>query len=70
MTAANIVMAAAEAHGNVQAETFIFGVIAAVLFTALALVTYSYRHVANRHQRKAEAWAKRHGDQSHTFHGH
>lgn len=70
MTAANIVFAAAEAHGNVQAETFIFGVIAAVGFAALALVTYSYRHVANRHQRKADAWAEAHGDQPHNSHGH
>ncbi len=67
MTAATIVLAAAaETHGNVQAETFIFGVIAAIAFAALALVTFSYRNVANRHQRKADAWAEEHGHETHT----
>ncbi len=71
MTAANIVLVAAAEHGsNVMAQTFIFGVLAAVVFAALALVTFSYRHVANRHQRKADAWAKAHGDQTHGSHGH
>lgn len=59
--------AAAEHHGNVALETFIYGVIAAIIFGALALVTLSYRHVANRHTAKAEAWAARHGqDEGHS----
>jgi hypothetical protein len=52
---------AAEGHGNVAGETFIFGVIAALIFAALGLVTLSYRNVANRHSPKAEAWAARNG---------
>ncbi|MGL3151413.1 hypothetical protein ACSS7Z_13760 [Microbacterium sp. A82] len=69
---AQLAMATAETehHGNVAAETFIFGVIAAILFGLLALVTFSYRHVANRHSAKAEAWAKQHGVDGHGTDGH
>jgi hypothetical protein len=70
---AQIAMAAAETehHGNVALETLIFGVIAAIVFAALGLVTHSYRNVANRHAAKAEAWAARHGKDGHgTGHGH
>jgi heme/copper-type cytochrome/quinol oxidase subunit 2 len=70
---AQIAMAAAETehHGNVAAETFIFGLIAAAVFGVLALVTFSYRHVANRHSAKAEAWAEKHGADGHgAGHGH
>ncbi|MCT9820142.1 hypothetical protein N3K63_07565 [Microbacterium sp. W1N] len=62
---------AAEHHGNPQAETFIFGVIAFVVFLALGLVTVSYRNVANRHAHKADAYAKTHPvDLSQAGHGH
>ena len=58
-------------HGNVQAETFIFGVIAFVVFLALGAVTLSYRNVANRHAHKADAYAKAHPvDHSQAGHGH
>ncbi|MFE2772621.1 hypothetical protein [Microbacterium resistens] len=70
---AQIAMATAEAehHGNVALDTVIFGIIAAVTFTALGLVTLSYRNVANRHSAKAEAWAAAHGkDGRGTGHGH
>lgn len=61
----------AEHHGNVQAETFIFGVVAFIVFLLLGLVTLSYRNVANRHAHKAEAYAKTHGaDLAQTGHGH
>lgn len=74
MTLATIVTLAAEGaehHGNVQAETFIYGVIAMIVFLALGLVTLSYRNVANRHSGKAEAYAKAHPiDQSQVGHGH
>ncbi|ALJ20652.1 hypothetical protein [Microbacterium sp. No. 7] len=73
MTVATIAAAAAEAaehHGNVQAETFIFGVIAMVAFLALALVTVSFRNVANRHAPKAEAYAKTHAAELQPPHGH
>lgn len=64
---AQLAMAAAETehHGNVALETLIFGVIAAIIFAALALVTFSYRNVANRHEAKAEAWAAQHGKDGH-----
>ena len=61
----------AEHHGNVQAETFVFGVIAFVVFLLLGLVTLSYRNVANRHAHKAEAYAKAHGAElAQAGHGH
>ncbi len=58
---AALIAAEAEHHGNVALDTVIYGLIAAGVFAALALVTLSYRHVANRHSAKAEAWAARHG---------
>ena len=70
---AQFAMAAAETehHGNVALETLIFGVIAAIVFALLGLVTFSYRHVANRHSAKAEAWAAQHGKNGHgAGHGH
>lgn len=61
----------AEHHGNVAMETIGYGVIALVVFTALGLVTLSYRNVANRHAHKAEAYAKKHAaDLQPTGHGH
>lgn len=73
MSLATILLAAAETehHGNVQAETFIFGVIALVVFVALGAVTMSYRNVANRHAHKAEAYAEAHAtDLAQAGHGH
>ncbi|GAT73406.1 hypothetical protein [Microbacterium hydrocarbonoxydans] len=70
---AQIAMAAAETehHGNVALDTLIFGVVAAIVFTFLALVTLSYKNVANRHSAKAEAWAAKHGKDGHEAgHGH
>ncbi|HTN56611.1 MAG TPA: hypothetical protein VLZ82_10535 [Microbacterium sp.] len=64
---AQIAMAAAEAehHGNVAADTLIFGLIAAGIFALMGLVTLSYRNVANRHSAKAEAYAQKHGRDGH-----
>ena len=74
MTFATILAFAAEEaehHGNVQAETFIFGLIAFIVFMAIGLVTMSYRNVANRHAHKAEAYATAHPvDQAQVGHGH
>lgn len=58
--ATTLALAAAETehHGNVMAETFIYGVVALALFLSLGLVVLSYRNVANRHSQKAAAWAK------------
>lgn len=66
MTLATITALAAaqtEHHGNVQAETMIFGVIALVIFLTLGLITLSYRNVANRHGHKADAHAARTGSE-------
>jgi len=64
---AHIAMAAAETehHGNVAAETFIFGALAALFFALIGIVTLSYRNVANRHSAKAEAYAAKHGKDGH-----
>ena len=74
MTIATIVALAAEEsehHGNVALETVGYGIVAICVFAALALVTLSYRNVANRHAHKAEAYARAHAnDVHHTGHGH
>ena len=67
-----IAFAAEKAEGgNVMLETIMFPIIAICVFGALALVTSSYRNVANRHAHKAEAFAKAHeGDLRQAGHGH
>ncbi|MHC2998993.1 hypothetical protein [Microbacterium sp. HJ5] len=74
MTIATIVALAAEEsehHGNVALETVGYGIVAICVFAALAIVTLSYRNVANRHAHKAEAYAKAHAnDVQHVGHGH
>lgn len=74
MTLATIIALAAEQSehsGNVALETVGFGITAIVVFGALALVTLSYRNVANRHSHKAEAYAKAHAnDVQRAGHGH
>ncbi|QEO15950.1 hypothetical protein FLP10_17135 [Agromyces intestinalis] len=49
-------------------EPFVYGLVAFVIFLALAIVTYSYRDVANRHRAKAAAYAARHGGNEHPGH--
>lgn len=74
MTLATIIAIAAEEaehHGNVALETVGYGIVAVLVFAALALVTLSYRNVANRHSQKAEAYAKAHAnDVQRAGHGH
>ena len=41
------------------------GVIVFGALTALAIVTFTFRDVANRHSAKAEAYAREHGAQQH-----
>jgi len=55
------VAGAEEHHGNIMLETIVFPIIALAAFGLLALVTFSYRDVANRHAAKAEAYARTHG---------
>jgi hypothetical protein len=73
MTLATLLVMAAEGaeHGNVALETVIFGIIALVVFAGLALVTLSYRNVANRHAHKADAYKAAHANDVHQAgHGH
>ncbi len=74
MTIATILALAAEEtehHGNVALETVGYGIVAIIVFAALALVTLSYRNVANRHVHKAEAYARAHAnDVQQAGHGH
>jgi hypothetical protein len=68
-----LVLAAEESehHGNVALETVVFGIVALAAFGALALVTLSYRNVANRHAHKADAYAAAHAnDVQQAGHGH
>ena len=57
--------------GNVMLETIAYPIVAICVFGFIALVTASYRNVANRHAHKAEAFAKAHeGDVRQVGHGH
>ncbi|MGW4930606.1 hypothetical protein ACWEOH_15795 [Agromyces sp. NPDC004153] len=49
-------------------EAWVYGLVALIIFAALAFVTASYRDVANRHRSKAEAYAARHGGGEHGGH--
>jgi hypothetical protein len=49
-------------------DSWVYGLIALVIFAALAFVVASYRDVANRHRGKAEAYAARHGGGEHGGH--
>jgi hypothetical protein len=65
MTLATILVLAAEesgSHGNVALETIGYGLTALAVFGSLALVTVSYRNVANRHSRKADAYREAHAN--------
>lgn len=64
---ATVAAAAEGGHHIVNELPFpapLFGVIALVVFTALAAITFSFRDVAHRHAEKAEAYAREHGDAS------
>ncbi|WP_345750348.1 hypothetical protein [Microbacterium rhizophilus] len=70
--AAALVAAAAEAEheGNVMMTTWPFFLIAAVIFTLLALVTASYRNVSNRHADPVDLHAADGHPEHETGHGH
>jgi len=59
MSFLNVVLAQVE-HA-LPMPTFVYGLIALVIFAALGVVVWSYRDVANRHQAKAQAYADAHG---------
>ena len=49
-------------------ESWVYGLLALVVFGALAFVLASYRDVANRHRAKAEAYAARHSGDANVGH--
>lgn len=49
-------------------DSWVYGLIALVVFAVLAFVLASYRDVANRHREKAEAYAARHSGDAHGGH--
>ncbi|GAA1588158.1 hypothetical protein ACIFOC_02204 [Leucobacter aridicollis] len=59
-------IAAAEGASHVVTElpmpAPVYGVIVFSIFVVAALVTFSFRDVANRHAEKAAAYAREHGE--------
>jgi hypothetical protein len=49
-------------------ESWVYGLVALIVFAVLAFVVASYRDVANRHRSRAEAYAARHGGGEHGGH--
>ena len=49
-------------------ESWVYGLVALIVFAVLAFVVASYRDVANRHRAKAEAYAARHSGDAHGGH--
>lgn len=66
MSLAATIAVASEGAGHVIEElplpTLAYGAIVLSIFVVLAIVTFSFRDVANRHAEKAEAWAREHGE--------
>ena len=54
------ILASGEAVVELPIPAFFFGVIAMVVFLALAVVTWSYRDVANRHDHKTSGGSDHH----------
>ncbi|MCD2497245.1 MULTISPECIES: hypothetical protein [Microbacterium] len=66
MSLSTLVVAAAEEHAeNVMLHTFPAALIAACVFFLLAMVTLSYRNVANRHAEKAAKFAHENPESGH-----
>ncbi|MGO1434422.1 MAG: hypothetical protein ACTJFR_05260 [Canibacter sp.] len=58
---------AAESHvvNELPFPAWTVGIILIVFFTVCALITFSFRDVANRHAEKAEQYAREHGGEQH-----
>ena len=52
--------ATAEVHNELPMEPFFFGVVAMAVFILLAVVTWSYRDVANRHDHRVSGETSHH----------
>ena len=48
-------------HTELPVPTIVYGLVALIIFTALGVVMWSFRDVANRHSAKANAYAAAHG---------
>ncbi|MFM7014251.1 MAG: hypothetical protein ACKOXT_04615 [Actinomycetota bacterium] len=48
----SLITEVSEQHSQLPIPAFFYGALAMVAFIALAVVTYSYRDVANRHDHK------------------
>ncbi|MET0725129.1 MAG: hypothetical protein ABWY36_02180 [Leifsonia sp.] len=46
---------------DIGMPSIFYGLIALVIFAALAIVVFSFRDVAHRHEAKAQAYAAAHG---------
>jgi hypothetical protein len=60
-----IVLAAEVAKATLIFPNWVFPLIAISVFTALAVVVYSFRDVANRHSHKVDGAASAHGTDHH-----
>ncbi len=63
MSFATALLAAAETpqHVALPIPTWLYGVIALVVFVVLGLVVWSFKDVSNRHARRGDAYAAAHG---------
>jgi heme/copper-type cytochrome/quinol oxidase subunit 2 len=59
-------LAEVEAHVELPFPAIVFGLIALVVFAALAAVMWSYRNVSNRHPRKSAAYSATHDPHGHA----
>jgi hypothetical protein len=60
-----------EQHVQLPIPTWLYGVIALVAFTVLAIVLWSFKDVSNRHALQGDAYAAAHGGTSaHGAAGH
>jgi protein-S-isoprenylcysteine O-methyltransferase Ste14 len=57
MSFATILLAEAATHTELPMPSWMYGVIALIVFLFLAVTTFSYRDVANRHSASASAKA-------------
>ncbi|WP_165064307.1 hypothetical protein [Marisediminicola senii] len=57
-----VVAAAIPEEGASELSVFLYPAISAIVFTALAFVTWSFRDVANRHSHKTQGSAGHGGD--------
>lgn len=55
------ILKAAEVINELPMPPFVYGLIMFAILTALAVVTFSFRDVANRHHGKAVKYAREHG---------